>query len=1274
MDTPEERLVAIFSTMAEGVVFQDASGRIDACNPSAERILGLTAAQMAGTTSMDPRWRAIHEDGSPFPGEDHPAMVTLRTGQPLSGVIMGVHKPDGTLTWISINSRAILRDARPLAVVTTFTDVTERQEAAIALRLSEERWKLAIEGARDGVWDRNCVTGEIFFSPRYKETLGYEEHEIGNSASEWESRVHPDDKPSVLATLNAHLEGKTPFYEAEYRMRCKDGSWKWIQGRGTVVSRGADGTPLRLVGAQTDITERKLAEQAREDAERQYREIFEGAMEGMYRTSPEGRSLAANSALARILGYESGEHAVASITDSASQAWLYPQDRTRFVQLLEDHGFVRDFECRLKRRDGSPVWVSLNSRKVCAQSGETLWYEGFIEDITERRLAETALRESEEKFRALFVNSPEALYLASLEDGTIDDINGAFEELFGHRREDVIGRSSSELNLYSDPADRQRVIAALRETGQIRGFEVQGRKKSGETLVASLSGTAMMLRGELHVLGVVRDITAGKVAEARLRESEEKFATVFRSNPTAMAISDPREGSRVIDVNDAFEKITGYRRDEAVGRTSVEKWFWLDRREHAQAVRLLAETGRLDDFEFHFRRKDGDIRTGLISARPIELGGRECVVSATVDLTAHKQADEALRQSEKRLEDIAFSAGDWIWEVDDACVYTYSSQRGLDWFGTGPGDVIGKRPFDFMPADEARKIKSIFAGIAAAKAPIKDLENWRIKKNGEKVCLLTNGVPVMDQAGNLKGYRGVDKDVTARKGAEEELKRLATAIEQAAETVMITDAAGTILYVNPAFEKTSGFSAAEALGNTPRLLRSGRHDAEFYRDMWAALTRGEVWRGTFQNKKKDGTLFEEDATISPVRDESGRITNFIAVKLDVTRESELQAQLTQAQKMESVGRLAGGIAHDFNNLLTVINGYSHLALTQLRTGDPLRAGLEEVHRAGLRAAALTGQLLAFSRKQILQPRVLNLNRVVEGMQSMLQRLVGEDVTVVFQPSPDLPTVNADPHQLEQVIMNLAVNAKDAMSRGGKLTIETGLVEWDESCARTNPDSRPGRYARLRVSDTGVGMDEATRQHIFEPFFTTKGPGKGTGLGLAMVQGIVAQSGGHLAVESAPGKGTTFTICLPALAAGGAEEAKQPSGRSLRGDETILVVEDEPDVCTFVVTVLEGCGYRVLSAAGPGEAVLICERHPRPIHMVLTDVVMPLMSGRELFARLEKLRPGLKALFMSGYTDDIVMRHGVREQGTHFLQKPFSPEALARKIREVLGPPVAGSGS
>jgi PAS domain S-box-containing protein len=517
------------------------------------------------------------------------------------------------------------------------------------------------------------------------------------------------------------------------------------------------------------------------------------------------------------------------------------------------------------------------------------------------------------------------------------------------------------------------------------------------------------------------------------------------------------------------------------------------------------------------------------------------------------------------------------------------------------------------------------------------------------------------------------RQVLAIRQSEERNRMLAHALQSADDCISITDTENRILFVNHAFLRTYGYRSDELVGQHIRMVRSARTPSEVQDGILPATLSGN-WHGELWNRAKDGREFPVFLTTSVVHDTEGRNIALVGIAHDITEskrteedQAKLQAQLHHAQRMESVGRLAGGVAHDFNNLLTVINGYSQMMLARLDPRDPLRAAMAEIHKAGDRAVRLTRQLLAFSRKQVLEPRVLDLNRVVEEMQRMLERLVGEDVEVQVALHADRATVHADPHQFEQVIMNLAVNARDAMPGGGKLSIETAAVERDESYAREHPDARAGRYVMVSVSDTGVGMDEETEQRIFEPFFTTKEAGKGTGLGLPMVQGIVAQSGGHIEVHSQPGQGTTFKVYLPALAEAAADDGMPEIVPALGGQETVLVVEDQAEVRGYTVAVLKTYGYRVIEAEDADDALRCCESERGPIHLVLTDVVMPRVSGRELADRLKKLQPGIKVMFMSGYTGDVILRHGVSEEGVSFIQKPFSPEELAGRIRALLGP-------
>jgi PAS domain S-box-containing protein len=506
-----------------------------------------------------------------------------------------------------------------------------------------------------------------------------------------------------------------------------------------------------------------------------------------------------------------------------------------------------------------------------------------------------------------------------------------------------------------------------------------------------------------------------------------------------------------------------------------------------------------------------------------------------------------------------------------------------------------------------------------------------------------------------------------RRRAETERASLVAAVEQTAEEILIADLEGNIQYCNPSFERLTGYSRSEVIGRNPRVLKSGEQDAQFYRDLWTTIVSGGIWAGRFTNRKKDGSLYHSEGTISPIHDAWGNLTGYVSATRDVTGRLRMEDQLRQAQKMEGIGRLAGGVAHDFNNLLTVIAGYSGLLEEKLSSDDPRLDYARQISRASERAASLTRQLLTFSRKQIIKPKPLDLNVLVGGMKQMLQRLVGEDVEVIAALAPWLGQVRADADQMSQILINLAANARDAMPGGGRLCVRTANVEPGESPAVGDVDAWPGPAVLLAVSDTGVGMSYETRQNIFEPFFTTKERGRGTGLGLPTVYGIVKQNSGHIDVQSEPGKGATFSIYLPRIDERPAiREGDEPTAARVRGSETILVVEDHEGVRGLIVGTLELCGFQVLQAADGQGALRQAAQHAGTIDLLLTDVIMPGMNGKEVADQLAVLRPGIKVLFISGYSGELIAHRGVLDASVDYLPKPFTPDTLAAKVREMLG--------
>ncbi|MGH9504687.1 MAG: response regulator [Terriglobales bacterium] len=505
-----------------------------------------------------------------------------------------------------------------------------------------------------------------------------------------------------------------------------------------------------------------------------------------------------------------------------------------------------------------------------------------------------------------------------------------------------------------------------------------------------------------------------------------------------------------------------------------------------------------------------------------------------------------------------------------------------------------------------------------------------------------------------------------RHSVEDTLRKLWRAVEQSADLVMITDRAGLIEYVNPAFEAITGYSPGELMGQTPRVLKSGQQTSELYKELWQTIISGNVFRCTMVNRKKNGDIFVAEKTITPLRDNEGTITHFISNDRDITDRRRLEDQLQQAQKMDAIGKLAGGVAHDFNNLLMVISSYAELMLDSLTPQHPLRHNVDEIQKASRRAADLTRQLLAFGRKQMQTLQLLDLNLIIEDISKMLPRLIGEDIDLVLVPGKRLGKVKADRVQIEQILMNLVANARDAMPEGGRLVIETASVRLDDAYVQGHSIVPPGQYVLLTVSDSGLGIAPQHLPHIFEPFYTTKDESKGTGLGLATVYGIVKQNSGFIWVYSEPGMGSTFKVYLPqSRHTRVVHQPSRPIEICPRGCETLLLAEDEAAVRESSRKFLALNGYVVLEAANGNEALTLAKSYRSPIHLMITDVVMPQMGGAKLAGELALDRPEMKVLFVSGYAETTFQRHGTIDVTTHFLQKPFSLKTLARKIREVL---------
>ncbi len=654
------------------------------------------------------------------------------------------------------------------------------------------------------------------------------------------------------------------------------------------------------------------------------------------------------------------------------------------------------------------------------------------------------------------------------------------------------------------------------------------------------------------------------------------------------------------------------------------------------------------------------------------------LVRAIRHAVERKRSEKALRKSEERFELVARATNDAVWDLDLTTERLWWNVGARSQLGYPPDTVVSDVRWwreRLHPEDRERVLRTLDELLDGGGRFWMDEYRFRCA-DGSFAHVFDRGYIIREDEEKPVRMIGAMMDVTERRRAEEALREanetIRALVQAAPVGILVIDRQEKIRVWNPAAEQIFGWKAADVLGR-PLVPLAPEAD----RDQIAPLVRqalsGEAVTGAeIPGGRKGGGSIDVSASLAPLRDARGHISGAMVVIVDVTQRkaaeqqrARLEARLLQSQKMEAVGRLAGGVAHDFNNLLTAISGYAELLQLQIEASNPLHAHAEQIHSASLRASQLVRQLLAFGRRQVLQPRVLDLNQVLQGMEGLLRRIVGEHIDLGMVLGPSLGSVRADQGQIEQVILSLAENARDVMPNGGKLTIETRDVNLDEAYASRHGRPRSGPHVLLAVSDTGCGMGPDILAHVFEPFFTTKEQDKGTGMSLASVYGIVKQTGGDIWVYSEPGLGATFKVYLPRVEMEPAPAAPEPAARATRGSETVLLAEDSDAVRRLLVEILRKHGYTVIEARNGAEALEIARRFEGPIHLLVTDMVMPQMSGRELHAHLSPARPGMKVLFMSGYAEEAIARHGVIDRGTAFVEKPFTPAVIARKIRELL---------
>jgi PAS domain S-box-containing protein len=1015
---------------------------------------------------------------------------------------------------------------------------------------------------------------------------------------------------------------------------------------------------------------------ARKKAEEQMEKLFtavEHAPDTVVITDLNGIIEYVNPAFEKLTGYNKAE--AVGQTPALLKSGKHPAEF--YQEMWKSIASGQEFRAEFinKKKNGEIYHHEATIAPVMDTKGKITHFVATGRDITRRKEIEERLL----RFTAIIEATSDFVAMAD-PHGRILYINSGGRRMLGLRQDDdlsTVSIAATHAKWAANLVFNEAIPTAIRDgswLGETAFLSRDGREIPTSQLILSHKDA----QGHLAFLSTVaRDISEFKRMSEGLRASELQYRSLFETASDMIGSMSP--DGIFTAINPAFEAILGWAANDWIGKSfellihpnDLEATRTLVRHVVEDGVpakaltRVVSRSGALVTLESTVTPQflDRSVTGLLIIARDVTERIRQEEKA--------QLADEALRESEERYRIVTETVSDAILALDPQSYILFTNPAVKNVFGYEPAEIIGRQVTDLMP----ERMRPQHSGgmkqyllTNKKRIPWEVVELTGLHKNGREVPIEVSFAESVGKSGRL--FIGIVRDISERRKAEETLKhseeKFRTLFEESRDTIFISSPDGTILDLNPAGVEMFGYSDKQEILSLDiaQSLFVNPEDRKLYRQ--TLESNGFVKNYELLMKRKDGRKIWVLETSSAVRDKDGRIVTYRGTNRDVTHLKLLQEQLLHSQKMETIGRLAGGVAHDFNNILMAVSGYCELLLMKMPQTEPLRSDVQEILKAQRQGASLTRQLLAFSRKQILEPKVFDLNVTVSNLENMLQRLIGEDIELTIVTSRNAAMVEADPGQIEQVIMNLAVNSRDAMPRGGRLTIEVSDAELDEEYVREHMDAKPGPHVTLSVTDTGHGMDHETLSHVFEPFFTTKEKEKGTGLGLATVYGIVTQSHGSITAYSEPGQGTMFRIYLPRVrVAGKGAAAEQPAGALAGGSEIILLVDDNEIIRSALGELLKMQGYSILLAGDGKEALEVARKHAGHIDLLVTDVVMPGMSGRELAEQLATERAGIKVLYMSGYTDDAVLRHGILDSGSAFLQKPAPMNTLLRKIRELL---------
>ncbi|MDP8240055.1 MAG: PAS domain S-box protein [Candidatus Hatepunaea meridiana] len=1176
-------------------------------------------------------------------------------------------------------------------------DVTERMQAEEALRESEERFRAIVEGTQACLFSTNERGRFNFVNEAALKALGYSQKELNNKF--YLKFVHPSDKKRVHEVFQDQLRTSKESATIEFRFVNKSGSVGWFMFLVNPIIK--NGKTIGLTGVAQDITKRKRAEEAQRESEEKYHLLVENAPSVLWKTNEKGITSFISSNIKEVYGYTAEE-----IYQENHIGWfdgIHPDDLQKVkesFQALFVKGKKFEVEYRIKRKDGEWIWLH-DVASVVREENDGKYAYGVFTDITERKHAEENLRESEELFRSVVENSHDGIVLTD-DSYHMIYVNDKILNISGYIREELIGQDFC-IFFEEESIDEIKERYIRRQCGEQipQRYEINFIRKDGEKRHAEISAGVMRdSQGKMRTVAQISDITERKRAEREL----ERLSSAMRMSKDSIVLCD-LEG-KITDANEATLRMYGIDdRADLIGKNSFEFIVPEDRSKALASMTKLLEKGHIDDLEYRIHTKDGGVIPVELSTSIVrnEKGEPTGLVGVRRDITERRQAEKLqnaiyriAREVDitKNLNELFTAVHIIIQDVmpaENFFIALYDEKEELLSF---PYFIDAKD----IPAPPQKLGKGLTEYVLRTGKPLLCNEDCSIEleNRGEAEVIgipseIWLGVPLKVED-KIIGVMGVQHYTDPDAYSERELQTLEFFSSEVARAInhkraedalkesedryrrlfeddltgdYISTPDGRIITCNPSFAEILGFSSvAEAISTPIKSYFINPEDRDEFINLLCRERKLQFYEKDYLHC--DGHILHIIENTVGVFDESGKLIQIRGYIIDNTERKNLEEQLRQSQKMEGIGRLAGGIAHDFNNLLTAIICNSEMAMESLNPHDPLYDDLGEIMKASDRAADLVRQLLAFSRKQTLQPSVLNLNTLVADLERMLIRMIGEDIEFNVILEKDIWAIKVDPGQIEQVIVNLVINARDAMSLGGKLTVETQNAVLGDEYANLHSEVISGDYVMLTVSDTGHGMTDEIKEKIFDPFFTTKGEGQGTGLGLSTVYGIIKQSNGHIWVYSEVEQGTSFKIFFPRVIEEAVELVrKEEITEAPRGTETILVVEDEDGVRNMACKILKLQGYEVIEADSGGTAYMICQIMKKPVDLIVTDVIMPYMSGSELVDKLREMWPDVKVLYMSGYTVNSIVHHGVLAPGIPYMQKPFRPLEIALKVREVL---------